>query len=92
MSKMSFRKRNQAVEWIKIILGILGILLSIGLGIYIGVWYMFIGGIVQVIEQIRAEDLVALEVAIGVAKVVFAGFVGWMTVLIGLSITKAFFS
>ena len=52
---------------------------GIGFGIYVGVWLMFIGGIVQLIEAIRAENLVTMEVAIGVARIVFAGFIGTLS-------------
>ena len=65
-------------QWIGlglIALGILG-------GLYVGIWVMFIGGICQVIEQIRAEDMVALKVAIGVARVMFAGPVTAVTIAI----------
>ena len=61
-------------------------------GVYIGIWVMFIGGIVQVIEQIRAEDLKALSVAIGVAKVFFATPVGVICGLIPIGIGRIIIS
>lgn len=63
----------------KTIIGLILILAGIALGIYLGIWVMFIGGIVGIIECVRAEELVALDVAINVAKVVFAAFVGWLS-------------
>ena len=49
---------------------------GVALAAYVGVWVCFIGGIVDVIEAIRAETLIAMDVAIGVAKVMFAGVLG----------------
>ena len=66
----------------KLIIGLLMVVAGIVLGLYVGLWVCFIGGIVQVIEQLRAEDLVAMKVAIGIAKVVFAGLVGVLSGLV----------
>ena len=62
-------------QWLGIILIISGIFV----GFYIGVWVFFIGGIVDVIEQIRATVFEAKAIAIGVAKVIFAGLAGAIT-------------
>ena len=64
---------------------ILGLLLLLGaavLGLYCGVWWAFIGGIVDVINEVRAPDLSALAVAIGVAKIMFAGVIGYVAFVI----------
>jgi len=66
----------------KLILGIFLIIAGVFLGLYVGIWVCFIGGIVQIIEQIRAEHLVAMKVAIGLAKIVCAGLLGWLSALI----------
>jgi hypothetical protein len=53
-----------------------GCLLVIGgiiFAAYVGVWLCFIGGIVQVIEVIRAPVLIPMDVAIGIAKFMFSG-------------------
>ena len=63
----------------KQILGILLILAGIALGLYVGVWLMFIGGIVAVITAVKAATTVPLDVAIGIARIVFAGFVGMLS-------------
>jgi hypothetical protein len=59
------------------VLGVLLILAGIGIGLYFGVWWAFVGGIIQIIEQVRAEHLDAMMVATGIAKVMFAGLIGW---------------
>jgi len=61
--------------WIGIGLVICGVIL----GIYVGIWLCFIGGIVDVITQVRAEQLQAMGVAMGVVKIVFSGFFGWLS-------------
>jgi len=61
----------------KNVIGMALILAGIVCGLYAGVWWAFIGGIINVIEAVRAEELIASHVAIGVAKVVFAGVIGW---------------
>ncbi len=74
------------------ILGILLIICGIGIAGYIGIWWCFIGGIVQIIEQIRAPNLSAILVAIGVLKVFAAGFCGIVSGIIlvipGVSLIK----
>lgn len=60
-------------------LAIILIIIGVFLGLYVGVWYCFIGGIVDIIEQIRSADMSAVAVAIGITKVVFSGVLGWLS-------------
>lgn len=62
----------------KTLIGFALIIAGIAFGIYAGVWWAFIGGIIDVIEAIRATNLVAMDVAIGVAKVMFSGAIGYL--------------
>lgn len=64
--------------WIGIALIICGIVL----GLYVGVWLMFIGGIVQIIDQIKAVDTSMLSVFGGVLRIMFAGFIGWVSAFV----------
>lgn len=66
----------------KTLIGIVSIIAGIALGLYLGVWVMFIGGIVDIIDQIKSPELSAMAVAWGVVKIVFAGFIGWLVALI----------
>ena len=59
-------------KWFGLVLIVIGVIF----GLYIGIWVCFIGGIIDIIEQIRATNLEAMSVAWGVAKIVFAGFFG----------------
>ena len=61
---------------IKTATGILLIIAGVGLGVYAGLVWAFIGGIVDVIQAVKAVEVEAMAVAIGVAKIVFAGLIG----------------
>jgi hypothetical protein len=65
-------------------IGSLMIAMGIALGLYVGLWWAFIGGIMDVINAIKAPELVALDVALGVIKVVWAGFIGVLTTVIAV--------
>lgn len=66
----------------KIILGILGVIASIIVGLYVGVYVMFIGGIVGIFTAIGAlitgKILVGL-VAISVIKIMLSALLGWIS-------------
>ena len=64
------------------IIGFLLILLGLALGLYVGLWLCFVGGIVQIVTAIRAEELIALDIAWGIAKVVCAGMCGGFSALV----------
>ena len=64
---------------VKELIGLLLIIIGVIFGLYVGIWVCFVGGIIDIIEQIRATNLEAMSVAWGVAKIVFAGFFGVMS-------------
>ena len=51
------------------LLQVLIIIVSIFLGLYVGIWLMFTGGIIQIINGINLLN--AVEIAIGICKVLF---------------------
>lgn len=63
----------------KTVLGVVLMAVGVGLGLWVGVWWAFIGGIVDVIREVRAPELNSLSVAVGVAKILLAGFLGWVS-------------
>jgi hypothetical protein len=65
-------------------LGIAMMIAGAAFGLYVGLWWAFIGGIVDVISAIRAPELVAMDVAIGVAKVMSAGVIGGVSGIIAV--------
>ena len=53
----------------KKIIGILIAIVGIALGIYVGVWLMIVGGIVQIVNSINPIN--GLGIALGIARIVF---------------------
>lgn len=68
----------------KKVLGILIAIIGVALGIYVGFWLMFVGGISQIINSINPVN--GLGIAIGIAKIVFCeigGPIAWLGIAIG---------
>lgn len=53
----------------KKIIGILIAIVGIALGIYVGAWLMFIGGITQIVNSINPVNV--LGIALGIARILF---------------------
>ena len=52
---------------------------GIVVGLYVGVWLCFIGGIVQIVNEINAGTPVeAMNIALGIVRILFAGLCGWL--------------
>jgi len=66
----------------KILFGILLILAGIVFGLWAGLWWAFIGGIIQVIEAVKATPVDALNVAWGIVRFAFSGIIGWAAVMV----------
>lgn len=68
------------------ITGVVLIVLGVILGLYIGGWVMFIGGILNVIDlvavYINTSVLDKTLLVFNILKIFFAGFVGYVTGLI----------
>lgn len=62
----------------KAIFGLICIIFGIIFGLWAGIWWAFIGGIIDVVNALKMTDISAMAVAIGLAKVFFAGFIGWL--------------
>lgn len=58
-------------------------------GAYVGIWFCFIGGIIDVIDAVKMVDTPAMMVAIGVSKVVFASPIGCLCALIPIIVGRA---
>lgn len=52
---------------------------SIILGIYVGIYLMFIGGITQIVNSIN--PLNGIEIAIGICKIVFCEIAGLIPII-----------
>lgn len=66
----------------KLILGLLLVIAGILLGLYVGLWLMLIGGIVGIVEQIKAPEIDAMKLALNIVKIPFAGFVGTVSAFV----------
>ena len=66
----------------KTTIGIVLIIVGILVGLYAGMWWAFIGGIIQIVEAIRADMLIPFDIAFGIARVCFSGFISWMCAII----------
>ena len=69
------------------ILGIIIAIIGIALGIYVGFWLMFVGGITQIINSINPVN--GLGIALGIAKIIFCeigGLIAWLGIVIGSAI------
>jgi uncharacterized BrkB/YihY/UPF0761 family membrane protein len=58
-------------------IGCLLILLGIALGLYVGLWLLFIGGIVQIVEAVKADPVSSWGIAFGIVRIILAAPVGW---------------
>jgi hypothetical protein len=63
---------------VKTLVGILLMFAGLALGVYVGIWVCFVGGIVDIINQIKAPDMSASIIAWGVVKILFTGLAGWL--------------
>ncbi len=77
----------------KVIVGFLLIIAGVALGLYVGVWLMLIGGIIQFVDAIKVDPVDTSGVAWGVVRVLFAsaagGFAGWALALVGVGVLSA---
>lgn len=61
-------------------LGILLIAIGVFLGLYLGLWVCFIGGIVQIVNEFKAaREVIPMNIAFGILRIFFACIVGWIS-------------
>lgn len=73
----------------KMILGVLVILAGVIAGIYVGVWVMFIGGIVMIVDAIKANPVDGVDIGLGLLRVCFSAVAGWLTVIFTVTVGAA---
>lgn len=71
------------------LVGCVLVLGGVAFGVWAGLWWGFIGGIVASVEAIRADPVVALDIAYGIARVVFCGAIGTIAGLVPCAIGAA---
>jgi hypothetical protein len=64
------------------------VLIGIGilLGLYVGIWVMFVGGIVQFITSLN--PLNTLGIAYGLVRFLLASLTGWVTAIVPFCLGK----
>lgn len=65
-------------------IGVIVIILSIALGLYLGIGVMLIGGVNQIVSSVN--PLVEAELTAGIIKVLLASTVGWTTAILGTAV------
>jgi hypothetical protein len=77
----------------KMTFGVVLLVLSAVLGIYVGFWLMFIGGIVQFVNAVQMHPVPGMDIAIAVTRIIGAVFAGFLSFGIifsaGLSLIKS---
>ena len=58
------------------------IIAGVFIGLYMGLWWALVGGVLLIIEQIRADQVQVLQVAYGVFRIVFAGLIGYLSAIL----------
>lgn len=66
----------EAIDW-QTLLGFLLIIAGVFAGLYLGLWWAFIGGIVAFIESFQATPVEAFDVALAFARIWFSALIGW---------------
>lgn len=71
-----------------------GFLIAAGvvLGLYVGLWLCFIGGIVGFIEAVQVSPVIPMDIAFAFAKFWFSALIGWIAAAVciypGLKLLK----
>ncbi len=72
-------------DLIAILLFCFGVMLSI----YLGFWVCFVGGIIDIINSVKATPVYTLGVITGLLKFWFSGVVGWSTFWVFTAMSSA---
>lgn len=73
-----------ATRMARVLVGTILIVAGIALGVWAGVWWALIGGIVQAVEAVKASPVDALQLAYGLARVLCAGLIGTVTAIVAV--------
>lgn len=66
------------------ITGVVLMAAGVAVGVYFGFWWAFVGGIVDIVSEIRSDDMNAICLALGVAKVFLSTAIGWLSAMVGI--------
>ena len=72
------------------VLGLLMVLGGLALGLYVGLWFMFVGGIISIVNGGTADPGNAGNIAWGIVRIVFSSVVGevvaWILIIPGAAL------
>jgi len=71
------RLRENARFW----LGVLLLLTGIGVGLYVGVWWGFVGGIVQFADACKVSPVDSDGIALGILRTCSSGIIGSLSAM-----------
>lgn len=57
---------------VKTAIGIASMIIGLCVAAYVGLWLMFVGGIMQVIDGVKSDPVDGSDVAWGIVRIVFA--------------------
>jgi len=60
------------------------VIAGVCLGAYTGIWWALVGGVVDLIEAIKAPVTSAAAVGVGLLKIVASGVIGWATIVVAV--------
>lgn len=70
----------------KTVLGVIGIIAGIALGLYVGLWVCFIGGVLGIIGAIEvlvvSGTILYSVIGISIIKILLASFAGWVSAFV----------
>ena len=72
---------------VKQILGLILIVSGVLIGLYVGLWVMFVGGIIQVIQNVT-PTISAIGIALGILRIMCSSAIGWLCFVILISLGK----
>lgn len=84
------KRKMKALKVLKVCIGIALALAAVVGGLYVGIWLCLVGGIVQVIEGAKATPVSSMDVALGIARFMFAGLAGFGTCFLTGAIASIF--
>ena len=66
----------------KAAIGLLLVLFGIVFGVWAGLWWAFVGGIMQIVAAVQASPVPGADIAWGIVKIIFAGAIGGVSAML----------
>lgn len=92
---LSPKKEKKRINWsaiwgsTRVVLGILTLIVAIPTGLYVALWVCLVGGIVEIVEALKATPVNSMGIAVGILRVMLTGISGWLSVFLLLAVAKA---